>query len=243
MTKNTSFLIKLINRFKYYLVYFWQLYFSRNEHTILVRQWYRDQGDQLLRFNYPLTNKSIVLDLGGYKGEWAAEIFQRYKCQLHIFEPVESFYSAIKSRFDGVENIHVYKFGLADCNRKEIIGLCADGSSIFKSMGEQSLPIELVDVVQFISDQSIEQIDLIKINIEGAEYDLLDRMISAGITDICTDIQVQFHDFSPDSTSRRNTIREQLNKTHFLTYDYPFVWENWRRKAGKVARVRSGNEP
>jgi hypothetical protein len=71
---------------------------------------------------------------------------------------------------------------------------------------------------------------LIKLNIEGGEYPLLTRMINTDIVEKCRDIQVQFHNCVPDAEAMRLQIRNALSRTHFLTYDYPFVWENWRRK-------------
>jgi hypothetical protein len=42
---------------------------------------------------------------------------------------------------------------------------------------------------------------------------------------------VQFHDFVPNAEPRMRQIQQALAETHELTYAYPFVWENWRRKA------------
>ena len=66
-----------------------------------------------LRYKYPLTKDSVVLDVGGYKGTFAAEIVRRYGCHVYVFEPV----------FDitPTENIHVYKYGLWHCDTKSII--------------------------------------------------------------------------------------------------------------------------
>jgi hypothetical protein len=44
-------------------------------------------------------------------------------------------------------------------------------------------------------------------------------------------IQIQFHDFVPHAEKHMKAIQEQLKKTHFLTYQYPWVWENWELKA------------
>ena len=43
-------------------------------------------------------------------------------------------------------------------------------------------------------------------------------------------IQVQFHDFVLDAESRMKSIQADLRKTHELTYQYDFVWENWKLK-------------
>ena len=47
---------------------------------------------------------------------------------------------------------------------------------------------------------------------------------------IINDIQVQFHTFYPDASHRREKIQQELMKTHVLTYNYDFVWENWVKK-------------
>ena len=79
-------------------------------------------------------------------------------------------------------------------------------------------------------EKNISKVDLIKINVEGGEYSLLERMIDKQIIENFKNIQVQFHKFFPNSAQRRNAIRNALSKTHFITYDYPFIWENWQRK-------------
>ena len=81
---------------------------------LVVRKWKNDRGDQTLRLNYSLDANSVVMDMGGYRGDWAHEIHQRYGSQIHVFEPVMSFADAIKTRFSGNAAIHVHACGLAD---------------------------------------------------------------------------------------------------------------------------------
>ena len=109
------------------------------------------------------------------------------------------------------------------------MGLAKDGSSVFKP-GQEIQQIQLVRAADFIQQNDISTIDLIKINIEGCEYDLLDHLIESGISGDIVNIQVQFHPFVPDAETRMKRIQDQLSRTHRLTYQYPFVWENWKRK-------------
>ena len=110
----------------------------------------------------------------------------------------------------------------------QTLSVLADGSSAFRS-GTNQIRVEFVDIGAFLERTKIDKIDLVKINIEGGEYPLLARMISAGLVSRCRDIQIQFHTFYPDAKLLREQLRQTLSQTHFLTYDYPFVWENWRR--------------
>ena len=43
-------------------------------------------------------------------------------------------------------------------------------------------------------------------------------------------IQIQFHNYGPEFVKRKDKIRSELAKTHFLTYDYEWHFENWRLK-------------
>jgi hypothetical protein len=43
-------------------------------------------------------------------------------------------------------------------------------------------------------------------------------------------IQVQFHDYTPDAAERMKKIQRALKKTHRTTYSFEFVWENWELK-------------
>ena len=111
-------------------------------------------------------------------------------------------------------------------SRKEIISICADGSSIFrKSFKTQE--IQIVDIAEWFAKENIKSVQLMKINIEGGEYELLERLIDTGLIKIIDNVQVQFHNISKDSTDKMERIQERLKHTHNATYQYKFVWENW----------------
>jgi hypothetical protein len=107
--------------------------------------------------------------------------------------------------------------------------LAGDSSTIYMA-GEMQATVQLRDIQTVVQELGITRIDLIKINIEGGEYKLLRRMLATGLVSICQDIQVQFHTFYPNSGRLRSEIRNALQETHFAAYDYPFVWENWRKR-------------
>jgi len=193
-----------------------------------VRPWRAINGDATLRLEYDLDAAALVFDVGGYKGDWTTQISAKYDCTVHVFEPVPSFASAIRSRVHGNDKIHVHAFGLAGSTRTEHIGVDADRSSVL-TMQRKDLAIQLMDIVEFIDSHQIQEIHLLKINIEGGEYELLDRLLRSAYVARVRDIQVQFHDFVANAERQMRSIQEGLARTHRLTYQFPFVWENWRR--------------
>lgn len=198
-----------------------------------VEPWFKINGDKTLRLDYELDSFSIVVDVGGYEGQWSSDIFSKYCCSIFIFEPVEKFYEEISSRFKYNNKIKVYKAGLSSEDKDIKISLLNDSSSLFKS-DENTENIKILDASIFFIKNNIKNIDLIKINIEGSEYELLENLISNDIIKNIHNIQVQFHDFVPNAKERMEKIQTELLKTHHLTYQYEFVWENWEiNKNGK----------
>jgi len=203
------------------------IYLSPQERRVIP--WFGDQGDKTLRVNYDLNEHSLVFDLGGYEGQWASDIFAMYACSIYIFEPVQQYADHIARRFHKNKKIYVHDFGLASSNRLERITIAQDGSSLFKQ-GKASQEVRLVSIIDFLRERDIHQIDLMKINIEGGEYELLEHLIATNWIRHIRNLQVQFHDFIPNAEQRMRRIQAGLAQTHSLTYQYVFVWENWRLK-------------
>lgn len=192
-----------------------------------VKKWDEDLGDQRYRYSYPLDEHSVVFDVGGYKGEFATGIFCRYASTIHVFEPMPEFFDVLKTQFAHNPRVHLHRFGLADKSGTAKISNSDISSSIYIE-DEHAQTIELKSIVEFVQEQGIEKVDLIKINIEGAEYGLLEALLDAGMIEKFKNIQVQFHDFIvPDARARMEKIQQRLSATHSLTWQYEFVWENW----------------
>ncbi|MES2812670.1 MAG: FkbM family methyltransferase [Bacteroidota bacterium] len=195
-----------------------------------VLPWFAVKGDETLRLDYDLNEKSVVFDVGGYKGEFASNIFCKYNAVIYVFEPIQSFFQIIQNKFAKNSKVKIYNFGLAAKDEQIQISMSDNASSVFLKI-ENSETIQLKSIVNFIQENDIQSVDLIKINIEGGEYELLESLIENNLISVFKNIQVQFHDFLlDDGKERMNKIQENLSKTHQITYQYEFVWENWELK-------------
>lgn len=202
------------------------------ERQNLERQWYADHGDETLRLDYDLDPGSLVLDAGGYRGNFAADIFCRFGCRIEVFEPVGPFAEASERRFAHNPLVTVHRFGLGGESRGDSI-LVDEGASsaVLAPVGVEAKreKIEIRDVVEVIDGLDREEIDLLKVNIEGGEFELLERLLSAGRASAIRHLQIQFHPRVPDAQSRRRAIQEGLSATHRQMWDYPWIWESWER--------------
>lgn len=192
-------------------------------------RWVADLGDKTLRLDYDLNSGDVVVDLGGFEGQWASDIFSRYVCTVHVVEPVSDYSQQIERRFERNDHIRVHQCALGATYGTMELSISGDASSQFKS-GESSHSAQVVPFDAWMRETGVEHVGLLKINIEGGEYDLLDHLLDSGCVEKIDNIQVQFHDFVENSDERMRLIQERLERTHERTYHYTYVWENWRRR-------------
>jgi FkbM family methyltransferase len=189
-------------------------------------KWFGDDAEHL-RYEYDLKPNSIVLDVGTYKGEFAQKIAKKYNCFVIGFEPIGTYFCEAVQNLREFNKVKIYNYGLGSRSRQERISLEKDSSSIYKRY-HLSQAIMIHSFSEIINQLSLVSIELIKINIEGCEYELLETMIENNMQRLFKNIQVQFHDFVPGCYDKRNSIIDSLLETHEPTYCYPFVWENYR---------------
>jgi FkbM family methyltransferase len=197
-----------------------------------IRRWRAIDGDHTLRLEYDLDAESLVFDVGGFEGQWASDIVAMYGCRVHVFEPVPAFADRIATRFARNPLVTVHRYGLAARDATASVSLAGDSSSVVNlGAGHETVPIELRSAASAIESLGAERVDLMKVNIEGAEYDLIDHLIATGVIERIRDLQVQFHAFVPEALRRMGEIREALARTHEPTYQFDFVWESWRLRS------------
>lgn len=191
--------------------------------------WVRARGDQTLRLDYVIAPGEVVLDVGGFEGQWASDIFGRTLCTVHVFEPVPHFAAAIRERFAANPNVHLHETALGGADATLSISVEGDASSTLLE-GEHSIEVPVRCFADVVCEEGWTEIALMKVNIEGGEYELLEHLLDAGLASRVRNLQVQFHDFVPDAQRRMLAIQERLRATHELSWYFPFIWESWRRK-------------
>jgi len=205
---------------------------TRTDFDRELARWNRSDGERTHRLDYDLDERSLVLDVGGYHGQWASDIYAMYQPTIHIVEPVKAFADGLRKRFARNPKITVHALGLAPAAGTAELYLDANQSSLYLNAGKGAETITLVQANTWFASQRIDAIDLLKIHTEGAEYDLIEHLIDTGWIGRIRDLQVQFHDYAPNALTRLAAIRERLSTTHALTYQYSMVFENWHRRAG-----------
>ena len=192
-----------------------------------VLYWVRDKGDETLSVTHGNLNQdSLVIDMGGYKGEWAQKIFDRYECSIEIYEPAPEFAQEVKKRFEKHLNTKIKVIECAIGSSDDRANLLMDGlaTSIQKNKLGQT---QVLSAETILSDRKI---DLLKMNIEGSEYEVFDSLFENDLVRNIDSIFVQFHPIDDESINRYNKIVDRLSNTHNCVFRYPFIWEKWSLK-------------
>jgi FkbM family methyltransferase len=201
-----------------------------------VIAWRRSGGYRSL-LDYDLDENSVVLEVGGFEGQWASDIYARFRCRIHVFEPVAAYAAGIERRFARNPAVEVHRFGLAGRTGDRRMHLAGPGSSLWTEGAAQSgrpsetETVRLVSAREFFERQRLEEVELIKVNAEGAEYELLEHLIESRLMERIRHLQVQFHPFVPDAEPRMTAIQRRLEDTHQLAWQSRWVCESWTRRS------------
>ena len=178
-----------------------------------------------------LNEHSLVFDVGGYEGSWSEEILKRYNPSIFVFEPVKSYFENIQSKFRHDKKITTLNFGLSNKDSSLEVSITGDRTSTKKEINHSVKQlIELKSIVDFLEENEINRVSLIKLNIEGSEYEVLESLIASNKIHVFDQILVQFHDFTKDAHLRMAKIQAALANHYNLAFQFPFVWEKWIRK-------------
>lgn len=196
-----------------------------------VKAFYIAEAKDDVRLKYPLNKDSVVFDIGAYKGEWALQIAGRYDCTVYACEPVKSIFQECLKAVEGTK-VKACNFAIGGTTREDHITVDSDGSSLnmHPTNGMDLEKISVVAIDTFMDQVNLEKVDLIKLNVEGSEFEILEKLIELDWLNHFTDFQIQFHPTVPNYEKRREAIQKKLYKTHWQTYNFEWVWENWRRR-------------
>lgn len=198
--------------------------------------WLKDgnRNNEIL-YDFPmLYPKATIFDLGGYKGEWAHKIWSKYRGRFFIYEPIFAYANYINALF-GIDymyhdDIDITIVSAAASNKTGSATLDIKGAGSSLHTGNTGLPINTIDISESIVKNEIESIDLMKINIEGEEYNVIDSLVASGKIKDISQLLIQPHTFVEDPVSKYDFMHQQLSLTHERVWSYAFIWELWRKK-------------
>lgn len=125
-----------------------------------------------------LNENSIVIDGGAYIGEWTQYVLDKYKCKIFAVEAFPQSVDKLFLRFSNEEKVTVVEGALYNWDDKATLfpnvkSNKADGYSLCRGDSNHGVMIKTLQLQTLIEQHHIDCIDLLKLNIEGAEYFVL----------------------------------------------------------------------
>jgi FkbM family methyltransferase len=173
-------------------------------------------------FASALNRQSIVVDAGGNRGDFAQGIAQRFGCRVLVLEPVPELFESIPA------GANVQKFPCALTPESGTFQLNVarnpEANSLRPLRPEEmvaAIEVRGVSLADFMREQGLEHIDLWKIDVEGAEIDILLRLEERTLSKV-SQITVEFHAHTLELLSNREEetrkVREVIARLQRLGF-------------------------
>jgi FkbM family methyltransferase len=137
---------------------------------------------------------------GGAGGDisFELELLQRMNAEVFLFDPSPTGINTLQSLGELPKRLHFFPVGLAE-KSGPVFFREPDSpleGSFAKVIGDtNSISFECTTLAEIVKLNALSRVDLLKLDIEGFEYEVLDSMLADGI--VPTQLAVEVHHFLP----------------------------------------------
>lgn len=172
-----------------------------------------------------LTAGDVAIDCGANVGTVTA-VLARTGATVHAFEPNPDAFAALSRRFVGAPHVELHRKAVLDSAGSVRLHLHvdADRDPVGASVGSSVLPfkgnvddsnfveVEAVDLAEFVLGLE-RPVKVVKIDVEGAECPIVNRLIDAGAIERVGTVLVELHDHHiPALRDEYAQLRERLER-------------------------------
>jgi FkbM family methyltransferase len=178
----------------------------------------------------------IIIDAGANVGDVTSRC-ARTGATVHAFEPNPVCYAILKKRFAGLSNVRTYNVGVMDkpCSLTlttpkpdetyDSVETTIAGTFIAPPSGAEGIEttVECIDLSEFIRTLD-RPVTLLKMDIEGAEVAVLNRLLDTGIIDRVDFALVETHERLSDDLARSTAALRDRIKSKGLEQKVRLDW-------------------
>lgn len=178
----------------------------------------------------PKKKGKVCVDLGANIG-LASLYLRNYFDEIHAVEPVDLYYDALKKNLKPYKNIKTYQYAIAAYNRKGKFyspkDIVPQSFYDLPRKGEFNMTnVNSITLEKFMDDNNIENIDYLKMDVEGAEYEIFFDKSFARIAHRIKNIIGEAH-VRPDGGGHPSSIPYALDQCGFHTEWKPLEKNNY----------------
>ncbi len=190
--------------------------------------------------------KLVVYSFGiGEDLSFSEAVYKKWNCNIYAFDPTPKAIQYVKqSSLLSCDGFHFYEWGLSDKDEigefylpdsevyvpESLVGsnnVQEVSGSVFKHDGlqEKSIQVNLKKLGSIMRYLGHEKIDLLKMDIEGAEFTVIDEILESGIVfkELCLEVHNRF--FKKGSVKLRRMIEKLNNAGYYIVSVSPNLME------------------
>jgi len=178
---------------------------------------------------YKMRTGHICIDCGAHAGI-ITDIYRHQDAEVYSFEPNLDLFTILERKYQTDNKVHLYNQAVWDKNTTmELHHYPEENSNFFNDTQEATLietlyeksnsqanQVEVIDLVFFIKDNFIAKnmrIYFLKLNIQGAEFEILEKIIQEEIYTHIDYIMCETHErFFEDGQEKIDKIKKQLEE-------------------------------
>jgi len=187
----------------------------------LNKKWYGNEYGGFFIHPDIISSDSIVYSFGiGEDISFDLDIIQKHNCSVHGFDPTPKSIDWIKQNCP-TDKFIFHKYGISDKSGYETFYLPKNPNHISGSATIQdnintqtAMQVEMKKLSDIMEELHHTHIDILKIDIEGSEYNVIDNILESGI--LAKQLLIEFHDRF--ISSGRDKSKQTVNKLHNAGY-------------------------
>ena len=198
----------------------------------LYRRWTNERGRRSMydfrRYLQAAPAGALAIDCGANVGDVSAAML-KVGLRVIAFEPDPLSLAALHRRFDSEPRLTIIPKAVGASNRRAPLyrqtangRTLTEASSFIRMKHHQPEPaaeIDIIDLPAFLAGLG-EPVYLLKLDIEGAEAEVLEALLDRGLTQPIGRIFVETHEWLDEELARRlNAIRARTSGPEFANLD------------------------
>jgi len=171
-----------------------------------------------------LNEESVVLSFGvGEDVSFDRQLIESRQLKIYAFDPTPGVEKFVQSFQDETDNFHFLPVGLGVKDREEWFYPPENPEHISGSVvpkdatRAKAFPVQMKTLSTIVSEARIDRFDLLKLDIEGAEYEVIPQILNNGFKPL--QILVEVHpDLFSDGRKRTRKLVKLLNENGYQIF-------------------------
>lgn len=182
-----------------------------------------------------IDSEGTVLDIGCFKGEFTKKLLRQNPwLKVEMFEPYGPYVKKAMQKVKQGTNVKVHQLAVTGDGRQQVftaMGLRTKQVLLGSDELTNTFHADSIEMSELILSRS--PISLLKINIEGMEYECFESIAGTQLLQSVKMILIQFHNFSEDHPQRRSGVQALFANTHSPIFIHDWKWELWELQSSR----------